>query len=53
VTSPAFRHLLTLLMAPALARVHRRLAASLNAIDPRAVRRPGIRVSTIPGRPRE
>ena len=53
VTSPAFRHLLTLLMAPALARVHRRLAASLNAIGPRAVRRPGIRVPTIPGRPRE
>ena len=53
LTSPAFRHLLTLLMAPALARVHRRLAASLNAIGPRAVRRPGIRVPTIPGRPRE
>jgi DnaK suppressor protein len=53
VTSPAFRHLLTLLLAPVLARVHRRLAASLSAIDPRAVRRPGARVSNIPGRPRE
>jgi RNA polymerase-binding transcription factor DksA len=53
VTSPAFRHLLTLLLAPVLARVHRRHAASLRAIDPRAVRRPGIRVPTIPGRPRE
>jgi RNA polymerase-binding transcription factor DksA len=53
VTSPAFRHLLTLLLAPVLARVHRRHAASLSAIDPRAVRRPGIRVPTIPGRPRE
>jgi RNA polymerase-binding transcription factor DksA len=53
VTSPAFRHLLTLLLAPVLARVHRRLAASLSAIDPRAVRRPGTRVPTIPGRPRE
>ena len=53
VTSPAFRHLVTLLMAPALARVHRRLAASLSVIEPRAVRRPGIRVPTIPGRPRE
>ena len=53
VTSPAFRHLLTLLLAPVLARVHRRLAASLSAIDPRAVRRPSTRVPTIPGRPRE
>jgi len=53
VTSPAFRHLLTLLLAPVLARVHRRLAASLSVIDPRAVRRPGIRVPTIPGRARE
>ena len=53
VTSPAFRHLLTLLLAPVLARVHRRHAASLSVIDPRAVRRPGIRVPTIPGRPRE
>jgi RNA polymerase-binding transcription factor DksA len=53
VTSPAFRHLLTLLLAPVLARVHRRLAASLSAIDPRAVRRPGTRVPNIPGRPRE
>ena len=53
LTSPAFRHLLTLLLAPVLARVHRRLAASLSVLDPRAVRRPGIRVPTIPGRPRE
>lgn len=53
VTSPAFRHLLTLLLAPVLARVRRRHAASLSAIDPRAVRRPGIRVPAIPGRPRE
>jgi RNA polymerase-binding transcription factor DksA len=53
VTSPAFRHLLTLLLAPVLARVHRRLAASLSAIGPRAVRRPGTRVPAIPGRPRE
>jgi len=53
VTSPAFRHLLTLLLAPVLARGRRRLAASLSIIEPRAVRRPGIRVPTIPGRPRE
>jgi len=53
VTSPAFRHLVTLLMAPALARVHRRLAARFSAIDPRAVRRPGTGVPTIPGCPRE
>jgi RNA polymerase-binding transcription factor DksA len=53
VTSPAFRHLLTLLLAPVLARGRRRLAASLSVIEPRAVRRPGIRVPTIPGRPRE
>jgi RNA polymerase-binding transcription factor DksA len=53
VTSPAFRHLLTLLLAPVLARGRRRLAASLSVIEPRAVRRPGMRVPTIPGRPRE
>ena len=53
VTSPAFRHLLTLLLAPVLARGRRRLAASLSVIEPRAVRRSGIRVPTIPGRPRE
>lgn len=52
-TSPAFRHLLALILAPVLARARRRLTTSLRTIDPRAARRPGTRVANIPGRPRE
>jgi RNA polymerase-binding transcription factor DksA len=50
-TSPAFRHLLALLLAPALARVRRRLATGLSAIALRAVRRPGTHLPATPGRP--
>ena len=52
-TSPAFRHLLALILAPVLARARRRLATSLRTIDPRPARRPGTRLPNIPGRPRE
>ena len=49
-TSPAFRHLLALILAPVLARARRRLATSLRAIDPRAAR-PGTHLPATPGRP--
>jgi len=51
VTSPAFRHLLALILALVLARIRRRLATSLSAIPLRAVRRPGTRLPATPGRP--